>query len=325
MSDLISVIVPVYNEKKFLARCLDSVLAQTYENFELILVDDGSTDNSGDICEEYARNDNRIVVIHKQNGGLSDARNVGIDWIFANSKSEYLAFIDSDDFVHSRYLELLLKALTEKQSDIAVCERTREMEYDSFFNQDTYSIVEYDKHDFILSTYTGEWSRNIAACFKIFKRFIFQDLRFPVGKRYEDGMTIYKALLTADRISGVNVPLYYWFQNDKSISSQRTDATGLLDREEAIRAHMDYYPYSYNDINEAARRFYLNQMHYMMWDIDYNYVKSSDNLLVKKYLMKQTKKYFRKYKCLCSMDERNKIYEYIYPYEFAVKRKLKLL
>ena len=101
----ISVIVPVYKVEAYLARCVDSVLAQTFSDFDLILVDDGSPDNSGAICDEYAEKDPRIVVIHQKNGGLSAARNAGIEWAFAHSNSQWLNFIDSDDWVHPEYLD----------------------------------------------------------------------------------------------------------------------------------------------------------------------------------------------------------------------------
>lgn len=108
----ISVIVPVYKVEPYLNRCVDSILRQTYQDFELILVDDGSPDRCGEICDEYARQDSRIHVIHKENGGLSDARNAGIDWVEANSDSRWLIFADSDDWVHPELLARLLDAAT---------------------------------------------------------------------------------------------------------------------------------------------------------------------------------------------------------------------
>ena len=141
MDCLISVIVPVYKVEKYIHRCIDSILAQTFSDFELILVDDGSPDNCGRICDEYALKDNRIHVIHKENGGLSDARNAGIDWAFEHSDSEWITFIDSDDWVHKKYLESLINGAINTNSDVVIggyqlssdsspelwgsCERTR--------------------------------------------------------------------------------------------------------------------------------------------------------------------------------------------------------
>ena len=108
---LISIVVPIYKVEKYIHRCIESILAQTFTDFDLILVDDGSPDNCGKICDEYAVKDKRIHVIHKENGGLSDARNAGIDWAFANSDSEWITFIDSDDWIHPKYLETLYNAV----------------------------------------------------------------------------------------------------------------------------------------------------------------------------------------------------------------------
>ena len=117
----ISVIVPVYKVEKYLNRCVDSILAQTLSDFELILVDDGSPDNCGIICDDYQSKDNRVVVIHKENGGLSDARNKGIERALTNGESEWITFIDSDDYVNERYLELLFSAAINNQVDLSCC------------------------------------------------------------------------------------------------------------------------------------------------------------------------------------------------------------
>ena len=117
----ISVIVPVYKVEKYIHRCVDSILGQTFTDYELILVDDGSPDNCGAICDEYAVKDSRIVVIHQENGGLSAARNTGIDWSFANSDSRWLTFIDSDDWVHPEYLQRLLAAAVEHNVSVSIC------------------------------------------------------------------------------------------------------------------------------------------------------------------------------------------------------------
>lgn len=117
----ISIIVPVYKVENYIRRCVDSILAQTFTDFELILVDDGSPDNCGKICEEYAKKDERIVVIHKENGGLSDARNAGIDWSLKTSNSRWITFIDSDDWIHPNYLEFLYRAAKNTNCKISIC------------------------------------------------------------------------------------------------------------------------------------------------------------------------------------------------------------
>ena len=135
----ISVIVPVYNVEKYIHKCLDSILKQTFTDFELILVDDGSPDNCGNICDEYAKKDNRIFVVHKKNGGLSAARNSGIDWAFQNSDSEFITFIDSDDTIAENYLEKFMNAM-DNNADIVSCklnffiEETQKSETDGCFD-----------------------------------------------------------------------------------------------------------------------------------------------------------------------------------------------
>ena len=116
----ISVIVPVYKVEKYIKRCIDSILIQTFQDFELILVDDGSPDKCSQICEKYAQRDERIVVLHRENGGLSAARNTGIDWTFLNSESKYITFIDSDDWIHPQYLDILYQAVINMKSPVSV-------------------------------------------------------------------------------------------------------------------------------------------------------------------------------------------------------------
>ena len=115
--DVVSVIIPIYKAEPYLKKCLDSIAAQTYKNLEIILIDDGSPDNCGRICDEYAANDPRVKVIHKQNGGMSDARNTGLD----NATGEYLTFIDSDDYVSENFVDTLLNALRDNDADMSVC------------------------------------------------------------------------------------------------------------------------------------------------------------------------------------------------------------
>ena len=117
----ISVVVPVYNTEDYLKRCIDSIIRQTYKNFDLILIDDGSTDGSGQICDEYAIKDSRIHVIHQKNRGLSAARNAGLDWITLNSSSKWVSFVDSDDWIHHRFLEILYKAVRQDRTFISLC------------------------------------------------------------------------------------------------------------------------------------------------------------------------------------------------------------
>lgn len=208
---LISIVVPVYKVESYLSRCVNSILAQTFSDFELVLVDDGSPDNCGKICDEYAEKDGRIQVIHQENGGLSAARNAGIDWVFANSDSEYLTFIDSDDWVHPRYLELLYRALTEYYVEISQCmvKRTNKKREDHIVSDSIICVTPEEQY--------SEWYSPFA-CGKLYKRELFNTLRYPEGLLFEDIAIWYKLLFSIKKIAIVKSELYYYFQNDEGIT-----------------------------------------------------------------------------------------------------------
>lgn len=202
---LISVIIPVYNVEKYLHKCVDSVLAQTYQNLEIILVDDGSTDSSGKICDEYAQKENRINVIHKKNGGLSSARNAGIDI----AKGEFLAFIDSDDWVDAQFIEILYETLCKYHTQIAC------VGYYEVDQRGSRAILPLSTQQQTLVSHEqaiemGFSSLGFFACNKLFAKTLFQEIRFPFGQLFEDLSTTSKLFLKADRIAISNKPLYYY-------------------------------------------------------------------------------------------------------------------
>ena len=209
----ISVIVPVYKVEPFLHRCVDSILAQTFTDFELILVDDGSPDNCGAICDEYAAKDARIHVIHQQNGGLSAARNAGIDWAFANSDSQWLSFIDSDDWVHPCFLEYLYRAAKESGTDVSACGfiRTEEQGADNPLQAFAFSTEQWDRF------YVNNWGVGVVAWNKLYAKELFEGLCYPVGRINEDEFLTYKILARAKTVAVVNAVLYYYFQNPSGI------------------------------------------------------------------------------------------------------------
>ena len=215
---LISVIVPVYKVEPYLRRCVDSILAQTFTDFELILVDDGSPDNCGAICDEYAAQDSRIHVIHQENGGLSAARNAGIDWTFDNSDSQWISFIDSDDWVHPQYLEYLYRAVAESGADASVCVYSAENEYRPNKMIEMAGWKGYSFEDFFCLRKTGVHS--IIACAKLYKKSLFINKRYPVGKINEDLFITPKVLYECSLIAVTDATLYYYFQSDDSIMRQ---------------------------------------------------------------------------------------------------------
>ncbi|MGF2941895.1 glycosyltransferase family 2 protein [Enterococcus xiangfangensis] len=210
----ISIIVPVYNVEKYLRKCVDSILAQTFTDFELILVDDGSPDNSGAICDQYAEKDSRIKVIHKENGGLSDARNAGIEV----AKGKYLGFIDSDDYIADDMYELLYNNIIKEKADLSICgiyhvyegkEPERKIEKYMVLNRDEATVLIF--HGNQISDH---------AVNKLYSRSIFSELRYPLGKYHEDSFTIVGILDQCEKVVVDTKQKYYYYHRDDSITSQ---------------------------------------------------------------------------------------------------------
>lgn len=218
--DLISVIVPVYNVQEYLTNCINSILNQSYKNIEIILVDDGSTDESSSICDSYVKKDNRIEVIHKENGGLSDARNIGIK----SAKGKYITFVDSDDYLDENYVKALYILITENNSDIA-CSGMKKTDSlnDKIINKNE-KINIYNSIDAIKEIL---YQRNIdnSAPSKIFKKDLFENILFPVGYAFEDLDTMYKLFLQANKIVSTTNNYYLYYQRQGSILHTVKDKT----------------------------------------------------------------------------------------------------
>lgn len=208
----ISLVVPVYKVEEYLSRCVDSILAQTFADFELILVDDGSPDRCGELCDAYAEKDGRVRVIHKENGGLSSARNKGIDLVMNEGKTQWIGFVDSDDWVHPRYLEALYNAVAETDADIAVCDFVRTDKALPFVGE--LAAVELcTAEDFYLEHQTNR----ATAWAKLYKCSLFKGIRYPDGKLHEDEYTTYKLLFATERVAVIPTPLYFYFINPNGI------------------------------------------------------------------------------------------------------------
>lgn len=209
---LISVIVPVYKVEKYLKPCVDSILNQTYKNLEIILVDDGSPDNCPKICDEFIEKDNRIKVIHKENGGLSDARNAGIDI----ATGEYLAFVDSDDYIDSCMYERLLEKLIENNADVAMCYAKNIYDDDcDFYDVEQKEIDIYDSNDIFKALFKKEL--NNFAWNKLYKKSLFSEIRYPKGKIYEDLFTTYRIFGLCERAVLDRTQMYYYRVRSESI------------------------------------------------------------------------------------------------------------
>jgi len=211
--DLITLIVPIYNVEKYLNRCINSIINQSYTYLEIILIDDGSTDNCPEICEEWKKKDNRIKVIHKTNGGLSDARNAGL----AISSGKYIAFIDSDDWVHKDYVWNLYSAIKKNNADISACDI--QIVYDSSnpdIDNSMPNISSYTPEEALETLISGCKFRAVAWN-KLFHKNILRGEWFKEGRYHEDEFFTYKILSKAKILSYVDSKLYYYYQRSGSI------------------------------------------------------------------------------------------------------------
>ena len=214
----ISVIVPVYKVEAYLDRCVQSILCQTYTDFELILVDDGSPDNCGAMCDAWAEKDSRIKVIHKENGGLSDARNAGIDI----ARGQYLSFVDSDDYIHPRMLEALYGAVRDHGVKVSICGYL-ETEGEPLPEPSDLKATIWEPREYYLErcvNATVAWGKLYAAeC--------FATLRYPKGKIHEDEFLTYRILFEHPSVAVVDCPLYGYFRNSAGITKSGWNAKRL--------------------------------------------------------------------------------------------------
>lgn len=213
MDSLISVIVPIYNVEKYLDRCVDSIINQTYKNLEIILVDDGSPDNCPKMCDDYAKIDNRIKVVHKENGGLSDARNAGMEV----ATGEYVSFIDSDDYISLDFYETLLETIVDNDSDIVECGVVKFYEDNNFDEySDDLKVTNYDTL-YALDGLINENPFKQHVWNKLYKSNIALDIPYAVGKLNEDEFWTYQIFGKAKKVTRINKTMYYYFQRGSSI------------------------------------------------------------------------------------------------------------
>lgn len=213
MHDLISVIIPVYNVEEYLCRCVDSVLDQTYRNTEILLVDDGSPDNCPAICDEYARQDARVRVLHQENKGLSGARNAGIDV----AKGQWLAFVDSDDYLAPDFLERLLETCERTGSDLSVC-RWEYVRGEKIPEHGTGETRVYTGREMLANLYLPDGAYFVVAWNKLYRRELFEEIRYPLGKIHEDEATTYRIYDKVRKAAYVDRSLYGYFVTPVSIT-----------------------------------------------------------------------------------------------------------
>ena len=261
VAPLISLIVPVYNAEARLPRCIASALIQTYPNYEIILVDDGSIDGSGKYCDDIERIDKRVRTIHKANGGSSEARNVGIE----AAKGEFVAFLDADDYVSSNYLEMLYADLVDTDSDIAVSQLETVKEQNvgeighavSGSGSESCNLEVCTKYD-ALKKLLYDRGCSVSPCGKLYKSSLFEYVKYPVGMEYEDTEATYLLIRSSRRVSIRSNALYYYVLHDES-KTHRQLSERSFDRYELARR-------VYNDavnldpsLTNGAKRFLLAQ------------------------------------------------------------------
>ena len=215
--NLISVIVPVYNVEDYLEECINSILSQTYTNLEILIVDDGSTDNSLAILQQFSQRDSRITIFTKENGGLSSARNYAID----RANGKYFTFIDSDDYIEENYIEYLMKSLTDNEADISIVNSYHMIngKRKDIINNDG-SVSIFSRRGVLEKMYSKEndfIGILQSAQGKLYKKKLFNNIRYPLGKKYEDAFTTYKLYLNSKKIVYTNIALYAYRIREGSI------------------------------------------------------------------------------------------------------------
>lgn len=251
--ELISVIVPVYNVEKYVERCIRSLTQQTYRNIEIIVVDDGSPDNAGVLCDELSRSDKRIRVIHQKNQGLSAARNTGIN----EAQGAYLAFVDSDDWVQEDLLETLYKLLIEYNAQIAACgtEIVDDHGHIAYFSDNLEEIKVFSTEEAMIELPLDEKIRNVAWN-KLYKKELFNDIRFPVGMIFEDIATTFRLIDKAKTIVYYGKPLYCYYKSESSILRSEFSAK-WFDKVTACKMRAEYYQKHHPEISDRVSLYYI--------------------------------------------------------------------
>ncbi|MBU3179825.1 glycosyltransferase [Clostridium psychrophilum] len=286
---LISIIVPIYKVEAYIKNCLDSILSQTYKNLEVILVDDGSPDNCGNVCEEYSRKDKRVKVIHKKNGGLSSARNAGLDIAIG----EYIGFIDSDDWIENDMYESLYNALIKYNADISVCGRYIVQGSRITTISDSEKALIFTRREALSELVLDEYSgmKNFAWD-KLYKKELFEDIRYPEGKYFEDIFTTYKLFSKSEKIVDIKSPKYYYLLRGDSICGSNT-ARKRYDYYDANIRCLEYIKSLEPLLSDMCDKQMFNRIHFCLNDIlSLDYKKNDFVMEINEILTKLNGNYF---------------------------------
>ena len=246
MEDKISIIVPIYKVENYIDKCIISITEQTYKNLEIILVDDGSPDKCPEICEKYAKKDNRIKVIHKKNGGLSDARNAGLKV----ATGKYIGFVDSDDYIEKDMYQVLYNNLIKTNSDISIVNLKEVKENEIIENniKDEQNIIEYNKLEALKKLIENKIKSY--AWNKLYKKEILNDIEFPIGRKMEDLAVMYKIFEKVNKVVYTDKIEYYYLQRKNSILGNISESL-VKDLQYFVKERYDYIEKKYPQLKET--------------------------------------------------------------------------
>lgn len=301
----VSIIVPVYNVELYIDKCLESLINQSMKDIEIILIDDGSTDNSGKICDSYAIKDKKVKVIHKNNRGLSNSRNCGLDI----AKGEYISFVDSDDFIHPQMIEILYKTIISNNGDIVICDFQRIYENNNIkFKQykTEQNIKIYNNIEALNELYSKNVVKFVIAWNKLYKRELFINLRYREKKFHEDEFIIHELLYRSNKVIDIPLQLYFYLQRQDSIMGAKFSVK-RLDGLDAYRERIHFFQEKHEKelLKKAVFRYSKEFFQY--------YYKL-------KYEVSNNKKYLRKIK-----KDYNHIYKYIIISPYYTKKEKMLI
>lgn len=257
MEDLVSIVVPVYNVEKYLKKSIESILNQTYKNIEILLVDDGSTDSSGQICDSFSKVDPRIRVFHKANGGLSDARNFGIEQM----KGQYVAFIDSDDYISKDYVWKLYSSIKNNDSEVSICsfslvDEKGEKIKDELLDSGEICLTGQQILEKVL---TADGYRYVVAWNKLYRSTLFEKFQFKKGMLYEDEFLNYPLFWECQKVSIVEKPLYLYVQREGSIVQSNMTLEKIKMKDEMHTSRIEFYSEKgHSFLHEKACQQYCN-------------------------------------------------------------------
>ncbi|WP_160722255.1 glycosyltransferase family 2 protein [Bacillus sp. USDA818B3_A] len=301
MKPIISVIVPVYNVESYIKSCVDSILAQSFLEFELLLVDDGSNDTSGEICDEYARKDRRVRVVHKEYGGVSSARNLGVTL----AQGDYISFVDSDDRIDEEMLQVLYDLCMQTDSDIGICKLGREINGRIINSDQSEFEKELTHNEAMKELFKGNLYR-FSLCNKLFKKHCFKGVSFPEGRIHEDLSTTYRLFANSSKAVFTNFIGYIYIKRENSIltasyNQKRLDA--FVGWEEILSFMQEKYSSIYNEVICC----------YVYWTIDnvfYILNQVHDSKERDYYLIRIQKNIRKRYKYIVKVESFSLLYKY---------------